>query len=168
MPPDLALLSTLIGSNYPCLKLIFMVPQVFEPLKFNCICTMFHAIISKGFRVTEQTRKHDGRTDRQRDKVITTGPPDFIWRGPKMGLRGKPHKLICHHIQSFCSKQTPVFLYEQKANVPQTFLNTEFFLKYEIRKLLRHEKIPETHVLATLLTGNARLFNVTRPVTGTG
>ena len=36
MHPDLALLSTLIGSNYPCLELIFMVPKVFEPLKFNC------------------------------------------------------------------------------------------------------------------------------------
>ena len=38
MPPDLALLSTLNGSNYPCLELIFMVPKVFEPLKFDCIC----------------------------------------------------------------------------------------------------------------------------------
>ena len=28
-PPDLALYSTLIGSNYPCLELIFMVPKVF-------------------------------------------------------------------------------------------------------------------------------------------
>ena len=37
MPPDLALLSALIGSNYPCLELIFMVPNVFEPLKFDCI-----------------------------------------------------------------------------------------------------------------------------------
>ena len=36
MSPDLALLATLIGSNYPCLKLIFMVPKVFEPLKFDC------------------------------------------------------------------------------------------------------------------------------------
>ena len=36
MRPDLALLSTLIGSNYPCLELIFMVPKVFEPLKFDC------------------------------------------------------------------------------------------------------------------------------------
>ena len=36
MPPDLALLSTLIGSNYPCLELIFMVPKVFESLKFDC------------------------------------------------------------------------------------------------------------------------------------
>ena len=36
-PPDLALYSTLIGSNYPCLELIFMVPKVFEPLKFDCI-----------------------------------------------------------------------------------------------------------------------------------
>ena len=39
MPPDLALLSTLIGSNYPSLELIFMVPNVFEPLKFDCINT---------------------------------------------------------------------------------------------------------------------------------
>ena len=37
MHPDLALLSTLIGSNYPRLELVFMVPNVFEPLKFNCI-----------------------------------------------------------------------------------------------------------------------------------
>ena len=37
MPPDLALLSTLIGSNHPCLELIFMVPKVFKPLKFDCI-----------------------------------------------------------------------------------------------------------------------------------
>ena len=35
--PDLALLSTLIGSNYPCLELIFMVPEVFEPLKLDCM-----------------------------------------------------------------------------------------------------------------------------------
>ena len=37
MPADLALLSTLTGSNYPCLELICMVPKVFEPLKFDCI-----------------------------------------------------------------------------------------------------------------------------------
>ena len=36
MPPVLALLSTLIGSKYPSLELIFMVPKVFEPLKFDC------------------------------------------------------------------------------------------------------------------------------------
>ena len=36
MPPDQALSSTLIGSNYPCLELIFLVPKVFEPLKFDC------------------------------------------------------------------------------------------------------------------------------------
>ena len=35
MPSDLALFSTLIGSNYPCLELIFMVPKMFEPLKFD-------------------------------------------------------------------------------------------------------------------------------------
>ena len=37
MPPDLAQLSNLIGSNYPSLGIIFMVPKVFEPLKFDCI-----------------------------------------------------------------------------------------------------------------------------------
>ena len=37
MPLDLASLSTLIGSNYPCLELIFMVAKAFEPLKFDCI-----------------------------------------------------------------------------------------------------------------------------------
>ena len=36
MPPYLALLSTLNGSNYPCLELIIMVPKVFEPLMFDC------------------------------------------------------------------------------------------------------------------------------------
>ena len=42
MPPDLALLSTLTGSNYPCLELIFMVPKVFEPLKFDCTSEIIH------------------------------------------------------------------------------------------------------------------------------
>ena len=40
IPSDLALLSILTGSNYPCLELIFMVPKVFEPLKFDCILLM--------------------------------------------------------------------------------------------------------------------------------
>ena len=35
----------------------------------------------------------------------------------------------------------------------------EFALKYGIWELLRHMKIPETHVLVTLLTGNARVFD---------
>ena len=39
-PLDLALSSTLTGSNYPCLELIFMVPKLFEPLKFDCTCTV--------------------------------------------------------------------------------------------------------------------------------
>ena len=36
MYPGLALSSAPIGSNYPCLELILMVPMVFEPLKFDC------------------------------------------------------------------------------------------------------------------------------------
>ena len=41
MSPDLALSPTLIGSNYPCLELIFIVPKVFEPLKFDCSLDTF-------------------------------------------------------------------------------------------------------------------------------
>ena len=41
----------------------------------------------------------------------------------------------------------------------QDFLNMELAFKYEMCELLRHEKFPETHVLVTLLSGNALLFN---------
>ena len=44
-PPDLELLLTLIGSNYPFLELIFMVPKVFEPLKFDCSICMFYGCV---------------------------------------------------------------------------------------------------------------------------
>ena len=52
MPPDLVLLSTFIGSNYPCLKLTFMVPKVFEPLKFDCILkNLVLPVMAEDFRV---------------------------------------------------------------------------------------------------------------------
>ena len=37
MPPGVAPIVTLCGSNNCCLEQIFMVPKRFEPLKFNCI-----------------------------------------------------------------------------------------------------------------------------------
>ena len=46
MHPDLALRLTLTGSNYPCLELIFMVPKVFEPLKFYCMLGGFTNIFT--------------------------------------------------------------------------------------------------------------------------
>ena len=49
MPPDLALLKTLIGSNYPCLELIFMVPKVFEALKFYCMMFLFSLVDKEQF-----------------------------------------------------------------------------------------------------------------------
>ena len=33
---------TLSGSNYPCLKQIFMAPKMFEPLRFDCNLTLTH------------------------------------------------------------------------------------------------------------------------------
>ena len=35
MPPGMALLVTLRGSNYRCLEQIFMIPKGFEPSKFD-------------------------------------------------------------------------------------------------------------------------------------
>ena len=40
-PPDLALKSTLIDSNYPCLERIFLVPKVFEQLNFDYMVSTF-------------------------------------------------------------------------------------------------------------------------------
>ena len=40
MPPGMALIVTLRGSNYRCLEQIFMVLKGFEPSKFDCTC--FH------------------------------------------------------------------------------------------------------------------------------
>ena len=37
MPPGMALIVTFHGSNYRCLEQIFMVPEGFEPSKFDCI-----------------------------------------------------------------------------------------------------------------------------------
>ena len=42
MPPDMAHLSTLTDSNYPILEPIFIVPKVFEPLKFGC--SIYYAV----------------------------------------------------------------------------------------------------------------------------
>ena len=53
MPPDLALSSTLNGSNYPSLELIFMVPKVFEPLKFDCI-TIILIFVSFHFAINTE------------------------------------------------------------------------------------------------------------------
>ena len=51
MPLDLALLLTFTGSNYPCLELIFMVPKVFEPLKFYSIFVKILCIMDRRSKV---------------------------------------------------------------------------------------------------------------------
>ena len=47
MPPGMALVVTLRGSNYRCLEQIFMVPKGFEPLKFDCIKTVYQLFLNK-------------------------------------------------------------------------------------------------------------------------
>ena len=56
MPPDLALWSTLISSNYPCLDHIFMVPKMFEPLKFYCNYEFWSRRISRIEKCTKYFR----------------------------------------------------------------------------------------------------------------
>ena len=53
--PDLASWLTLSGSNYLCLEQIFMVPKMFEPLKFDCILCVLDVL--KGQRMTMWARK---------------------------------------------------------------------------------------------------------------
>ena len=50
VPSDLTQGLTLISTNYPCLELIFMVPKVFKPLKFDCIAKkkVFHNVQACG------------------------------------------------------------------------------------------------------------------------
>ena len=74
MPPDLALLSTLTGSNYPCFQLIFMVPKMFEPLDFDCI--YFNLVMMKQrartrarTRAQERERERERERDRERQRV---------------------------------------------------------------------------------------------------
>ena len=61
----MALWLTLISSNYPCLEHIFMVPRVFEPLKFDCIykSNRFHSTGSNipGKRNDVDMLVHEGK-----------------------------------------------------------------------------------------------------------
>ena len=42
LPPNLALWVTLSGSNYPCLEQIYMLQEIFELLRFDCIWNTFY------------------------------------------------------------------------------------------------------------------------------
>ena len=77
MPPDLALLSTFIGSNYPCLELIFMVPKVFEPLKFDYIwhCMFYVKVLMMMNYLQADKEKRESKT-----KYYNT----FLTNGDKM------------------------------------------------------------------------------------
>ena len=58
MPPGMALIVTLHGSNYRCLEQIFMVPKGFEPSKFDCTV----GIISQQKQVVGTNYKHLSRS----------------------------------------------------------------------------------------------------------
>ena len=70
MHSDLALRLTLISSNYPCLEHIFMVLEVFVPLKFlgiwkqNCVLLCARKIIKNVPIVTLSLNIRDERGDR--------------------------------------------------------------------------------------------------------
>ena len=84
-PPDLALLLTLIGSNYPCLELIFMVPKVFEPLKVGCICKIK---LKEHWDRDRRTMVHFALFELERNwtnSVPEDAPNGFV-----------PHSLLCN------------------------------------------------------------------------
>ena len=54
---DLAQYSTLIGSNYPCLEQIFIVPKVLEPLKLDCIMYVYESAGGEFEKLLEEHHK---------------------------------------------------------------------------------------------------------------
>ena len=56
--PDLAPWLTLSGSNYPCLEQFSMVPKMFEPLKFDCMYTMWAYRINLETKCVSSEIKH--------------------------------------------------------------------------------------------------------------
>ena len=96
MPPDLALLSTLNGSNYPCLELIFMVPKVFEPLKFDYI-----------FKVFTLKKKQTPKLYKTNSSVLLTVYILYIERKGKISIFNLHHldqtpHLVYLHLLSVC------------------------------------------------------------------
>ena len=69
LTPDLALWLTLISSAYLCLEHIFMVPKVFEPLKFYCIVNWVTHILKEqllcwlGYHILPLTHYLTGAVD---------------------------------------------------------------------------------------------------------
>ena len=60
---DLALLLTLISSNYPCLEHILMVPTVFEPLMFYCILFKLLSAQATRVRLIGGSNQYEGRVE---------------------------------------------------------------------------------------------------------
>ena len=103
MPPDLALLSTLTGSNYLCLELISMVPKVFEPLKFYCsrfcenisifrVCRFFFIIYQRFCRAIRTETCLCGLVDRSTGSLTAVGL-SLGWRTCEIAKRWAPSRL---------------------------------------------------------------------------
>ena len=92
MPPDLALLSTLIGSNYPCLELVFI---VFEPLKFDCNNKLGSMITTYNIAVTDTASEVLGKEGRRK----SPGSPEIFSRICRRGYKAEGVKEYRHAIK---------------------------------------------------------------------
>ena len=68
IPSDLALRLKLISSNYTSLELFFMVPKVFEPLKFYCMSKLH-------FLICEDTLRYPRQCTRYREFTVNQAIP---------------------------------------------------------------------------------------------
>ena len=59
---DFALKSIIIDSNYPCLEQTFIVPNVFEPINFDCIRLEFVVAVVLLFYVHGTSKVMSGRS----------------------------------------------------------------------------------------------------------
>ena len=74
LPPDLALWLTLSGSNYPCLEQLYMVPKMFEPLRFDCTCTISNFVWIKCVPGSCKSYEYGCDNGRCIDDSLSCGP----------------------------------------------------------------------------------------------
>ena len=59
---------TLNSSNYPCPEHIFIVPKVFEPLKFDCILYILNSLVMSNSRVFKTQELNFNSATQQTDR----------------------------------------------------------------------------------------------------
>ena len=105
MPPGMALIVTLRGSNYRCLEQIFMVPKGFEPSKFDCIK---HDLLPLVFGHA----KHIGVKESVRTRLICSDMQALAFTQVEIQFTG------CSHVSNLGQSLTKYHMFSVKQYAP--------------------------------------------------